>query len=208
MKCPKCQADNRQGIKFCEECGAEFELECPACKAKISAYIKYCGECGNKLTTSNTTLSKELSVNEKIAKIQRYLPRGLTKKILSEKYNIEGERKQVTVMFCDMVNFTQLSESIGPEETYTIMDQVYEILIHKVHDFEGTVNEMTGDGILALFGAPIAIESAHLRAIQAAAAIHKEIAKLDRSCRNKKKFSSSDAYRDSYGARCCGLIGK
>ena len=63
-------------------------------------------------------------------------------------------------MFADMEGFTSLSERLGPEEAYTIMDQVYEILIHKVHDYEGTVNEMTGDGIMALFGAPIALEDA------------------------------------------------
>ena len=64
-------------------------------------------------------------------------------------------------------------EKLGPEETYAIMDQVYEILIHKVHDYEGTVNEMTGDGIMALFGAPIALEDAPQRAIRSALAIHR-----------------------------------
>jgi class 3 adenylate cyclase len=93
---------------------------------------------------------KDLSLDEKLAKIQRYLPKGLTEKILAQRGRIEGERKQVTVLFCDMEGFTALSESLGPEEAYSIMDQVYEILIHKVHDYEGTVNEMTGDGIMAL----------------------------------------------------------
>jgi class 3 adenylate cyclase len=77
-----------------------------------------------------------------------------------KKDKIEGERKQVTVMFCDMQGFTGLSEKIDPEEVYSIMDEVYEILIHKVRDYEGTVNEMTGNGIMALFGAPIALEDA------------------------------------------------
>ena len=81
-------------------------------------------------------------------------------------------------MFCDMEGFTSLSEHLGPEEAYTIMDKVYEILIHKVHDYEGTVNEMTGDGIMALFGAPIALEDAPQRAIRSALAIHREMAKF------------------------------
>lgn len=71
---------------------------------------------------------------------------GLTDKILSQRDRIEGENKQVTVMFCDLKGFTPLSEKLNPEVMYAMMDQVYEILIHKVHEFEGTVNEMTGDG--------------------------------------------------------------
>ena len=81
-------------------------------------------------------------------------------------------------MFCDMEGFTHLSEKLGPEEAYGIMGQVYEILIHKVHDYEGTVNEMTGDGIMALFGAPIALEDAPQRAIRSAMAIHREMARF------------------------------
>ena len=81
-------------------------------------------------------------------------------------------------MFCDMENFTVLSEKLGMEETYALMDQIYEILIHKVHDYEGTVNEMTGDGIMALFGAPIALEDAPQRAIRAAYAIHREMTRF------------------------------
>jgi class 3 adenylate cyclase/tetratricopeptide (TPR) repeat protein len=130
------------------------------------------------LTLPSEPLSKDLSFEEKLEKIQRYLPKGLTERILSQRTKIEGERKQVTVMFCDMERFTRLSERLGPEEAYSIMDQVYEILIHKVHDYEGTVNEMTGDGIMALFGAPIALEDAPQRSIRSSLAIHREMAKF------------------------------
>jgi class 3 adenylate cyclase/tetratricopeptide (TPR) repeat protein len=138
----------------------------------------FCDECGHDLREPKATLPKALSFDEKLDKIQRYLPEGLTEKILSQRDKIEGERKQVTVMFCDMEGFTSLAERLGPEEAYVIMDQVYEILIHKVHDYEGTVNEMTGDGIMALFGAPIAMEDAPQRAIRSALAVHREMAKF------------------------------
>jgi class 3 adenylate cyclase/predicted ATPase len=130
---------------------------------------------------------KELSFDEKIDKIQRYLPKGLTEKILSQRDKIEGERKQVTVMFCDMVGFTPLSERLGPEEAYGVMDKIYELLIHKVHDYDGTVNEMTGDGIMALFGAPIALEDAPQRAIRSAMAIHREMAKFSDGIKKEKE---------------------
>ncbi len=130
---------------------------------------------------------KDLSFDEKLEKIQRYLPKGLTEKILSQRDKIEGERKQVTVMFCDMEGFTPLSENLGPEEAYGIMDKIYELLIHKVHDYEGTVNEMTGDGIMALFGAPIAMEDAPQRAIRSALAIHREMAIFNDKLKQERK---------------------
>jgi class 3 adenylate cyclase/tetratricopeptide (TPR) repeat protein len=188
MKCPKCQFDNREGIKFCEECGAKVELKCPKCGAEIPPGRKFCGECGHDLTVPSKPISKELSFDEKLAKIQRYLPKDLTQKILAQRDRIEGERKQVTVMFCDMEGFTSLTEKLGSEEMYSVMDQVYEILIHKVHDYEGTVNELTGDGIMALFGAPIALEDAPQRAIRSALAIHREINKFSDQLKSEKKM--------------------
>jgi class 3 adenylate cyclase len=90
-------------------------------------------------------------------------------------------------MFCDMEGFTGLVEKLGPEEAYSIMDQVYELLIHKVHKYEGTVNEMTGDGIMALFGAPIALEDAPQRAIRSALAVHREMAKFNDKLKQERK---------------------
>jgi len=150
MECPKCQFENREGAKFCGECGHKFEIICPACGTKNQAENKFCDECGSKLNLPLQQVPKDLSFDEKITKIQKYLPKGLTEKILSQRDRIEGERKQVAVMFCDMEDFTPLSEILGIEKAYSIMDQVYEILIHKVHDYEGTVNEMTGDGGLKI----------------------------------------------------------
>jgi hypothetical protein len=154
MKCPKCQIENPDNAKFCIECASPMEFHCPNCGAITPATGKFCQECAYDLRKPKEARPKDLSFDEKLTKIQKYLPKGLTEKILSQRDRIEGERKQVTVMFCDMEGFTSLSERLGPEEAYTVMDQVYEILIHKVHDYEGTVNEFTGDGIMALFGAP------------------------------------------------------
>ncbi|MGD8765953.1 MAG: adenylate/guanylate cyclase domain-containing protein, partial [Desulfobacteraceae bacterium] len=186
MQCPKCQFENPQGAKFCAECGNKLEVICPQCKTSNAASFKFCSECGNQLFEPSEQFTKVLSFDERLTKIQKYLPKGLTEKILSQKDRIEGERKQITVMFCDMEGFTPLSELLGTEGAYSIMDQVYEILIHKVHDYEGTVNEMTGDGIMALFGAPIAVEDAPQRAINSALAIQKEITSFSERMKNKK----------------------
>jgi class 3 adenylate cyclase/tetratricopeptide (TPR) repeat protein len=179
MKCPKCGFDNRDGAKFCGKCRAKFSLICSQCDFENSPENIYCDECGHDLRKPEEAPLKDLSLDEKVEKIQKYLPKGIAEKILAQKDRIEGERKQVTVMFCDMQGFTGLSEKTDPEEVYSIMDQVYEILIHKVHDYDGTVNEMTGDGIMALFGAPIALEDAPQRAIRSAYAIHREMTRFN-----------------------------
>jgi len=197
MKCPKCQTDNKEGANFCLECGQKLEVKCPGCGHAVPLGAKFCNECGHQLSLPSKPTPKELSFDEKLQKIQKYLPRGLTEKVLSQRDKIEGERRQVTVMFADMQGFTPLVEKLGPEEAYAVMDQVYEILIHKVHDYEGTVNEMTGDGILALFGAPIALEDASQRAIRLALAIHQEIARF--SERMKQKYSPPPSTGDYVG---------
>jgi class 3 adenylate cyclase/tetratricopeptide (TPR) repeat protein len=187
MKCPKCQFENSEEMQFCGKCGAKLERICPKCNFPNPPQFIFCGKCGYNLTTPSEPTPRALSYDEKIEKIQRYLPEGITEKILSQRNKIEGERKQVTVMFCDMEGFTTLVEKLGPEEAYSIMDQVYEILIHKVHDYEGTVNEMTGDGIMALFGAPIALEDAPQRSIRSAMAIHREMARFSDKLKQEQK---------------------
>ena len=157
MICPQCQVELPTGSKFCNECGKKLEVSCPGCGTTNPPASKFCLECGHNLVPTEATRGPaDLSFDEKLAKIQKYLPGGLTEKILSQRDRIEGERRHVTIMFVDMKGFTPLTEQLGPEETFSLMDQVFEIIIHKIHDYEGTVNELRGDGVLALFGAPIA----------------------------------------------------
>jgi class 3 adenylate cyclase/tetratricopeptide (TPR) repeat protein len=188
MKCPKCQFENPEGAKFCNECGSKLEVACSACGKINPLGSKFCNKCGYSLIPLIKPAPEELSFDEKLAKIQRYLPKDLTQKILAQRDKIEGERKQVSVMFCDMEGYTSLTEKLGSEQMYSIMDEVYEILIHKVHDYEGTVNELTGDGIMALFGAPIALEDAPQRAIRSALAIHREINKFSDQLKSEKRI--------------------
>jgi predicted ATPase/class 3 adenylate cyclase len=145
--------------------------------------FRFCNKCGTAVSKIGALSATILPLDEKLKKIRRFLPKGLTEKILSQRDKIEGERKLVTVLFCDMQGFTPLSEQLGSEKVYALMNRVYEILIQKVHDYDGTVNEFTGDGIMALFGAPIAIEDAPQRAIRSAHAIHVEISKLNEELR-------------------------
>ena len=169
MKCPKCECDNREGVKFCEECGAEIESFCPNCAAKIPAGKKFCGDCGHDLRKP-----VEASLID-YSEPQTYTPKPLADKILTTRSSIEGERKLVTVLFADVANYTSISEKLDPEEVHQIMDGCFRILMDEIHRCEGTINQFTGDGVMALFGAPVAHEDHAQRACHAALAIQKAI---------------------------------
>jgi ribosomal protein L40E len=133
MKCPKCQAENPEAKRLCRKCGAKLLKPCPKCGSEILPEDEFCGECGHQLSLPAKPTPKELSFDEKLARIQKYLPGGLTEKILAQKGKIEGERKQVTVMFTDMEEFTPLVEKLGPEEDYS--DIIFRKLTVDLQDF-------------------------------------------------------------------------
>jgi class 3 adenylate cyclase/tetratricopeptide (TPR) repeat protein len=169
MKCANCRTENREGMKFCEQCGAKMEQECPNCKAKIPQDSKFCGECGHNLRALKQAPSIDYS------QPRSYTPKFLAEKILTTRDSIEGERKLVTVLFADVANFTALSERLDPEEVHGIMDGCFGILMDEVHTYEGTINQFTGDGVMALFGAPVAHEDHAQRACRAALSAQKAI---------------------------------
>ena len=164
MKCPKCGFENREGVKFCEECGTEMKIQCPDCGAKISPERKFCGECGTKLAAG-----EKPPVD--YSQPQSYTPSFLSERILTTRSAIEGERKLVTVFFADVAGFTALSEDLDPEEVHQIMDGAFKILMDEIHRFEGTINQFTGDGVMAIFGAPLALEDHTRRACHAALSV-------------------------------------
>ena len=162
MKCPNCQSEIREGMKFCEQCGAKLERQCPNCKAKMPLASKFCGQCGHTLKALKPTPSIDYD------QPRSYTPKYLAEKILTTRDSIEGERKLVTVLFADVANFTALSEKLDPEEVHGIMDGCFSILMDEIHTYEGTINQFTGDGVMALFGAPVAHEDHAQRACRAA----------------------------------------
>jgi class 3 adenylate cyclase len=169
MKCPKCQFDNREGIKFCEKCGTIMELVCAKCAAKIPPDRQFCGECGHDL--SRPEEAPPIDYNQP----QSYTPKFLAEKILTTRSSIEGERKLVTVLFADVANYTSMSANLDPEEVHQIMDGCFKILMDEIHSYEGTINQFTGDGVMALFGAPVAHEDHAQRACHAALSIQKAL---------------------------------
>jgi len=169
VKCSECQFNSREGVKFCEECGAKLELECPACKAKLPLGKKFCGECGHALKELHEIPTVDYS------KPQSYTPKFLADKILTNRSALEGERKLVTVLFADVANYTSMAEKLDPEEVHQIMDGCFKILLDEIHRYEGTINQFTGDGVMALFGAPVAHEDHAQRGCYASLSIQQAI---------------------------------
>ncbi len=169
MQCPKCQFDNRKNARFCKECGSTLNLKCPSCGYAYDSGSLFCDECGYGIGKLKASLPADYS------QPKSYTPKFLADKILAIRNTIEGERNIVTVLFADVANYTAISEKLDPEEVHQMMDGCFRILLDKIHTYEGTINQFTGDGIMALFGAPIAHENHAQRACYAALSIQKAI---------------------------------
>src|SRR3989449_551247 len=159
MKCSRCQHENRAGAKFCEECAASLARTCGHCGGQLSPTAKFCPECAHP-----TALASTGSAASRFGSPDVYTPQHLAKKILASRSALEGERKQVTVLFADLKGSMELLADRDPEEARAILDPVLELMMSAVHEYEGTVNQVMGDGIMALFGAPVALEDHAVRA--------------------------------------------
>src|SRR5437867_11565628 len=157
MQCPTCRHDNPEGQKFCGECGARLTAVAPSTAATPTP-------------SAPSTPPGPPAVSDRYASPEAYTPKHLAEKILTSKGALEGERKRVTVMFSDVSGFTAMSERLDPEEVHAIMDRAFEVILGEVHRYEGTINQFLGDGVMALFGAPIAHEDHAYRAVRAALA--------------------------------------
>ncbi len=162
MTCDACGHDNSATNRFCGGCGAALTRRCPSCEQPNPPEHRFCGDCGSPLEPTGPRAS------EPQRDPRAYTPKHLVDKILGSKSALEGERKQVTVLFADVKGSLEVAERLDPEEWHQILERFFEILTDGVHRFEGTVNQYTGDGIMALFGAPIAHEDHAQRACFAA----------------------------------------
>src|SRR5499433_2547568 len=159
MKCPRCDQDNPAGPRFCGECAMPLAAVCPKCGASNPPDNRFCGQCASELGGPAAVA---------LSAPQAYTPRHLAEKILTSPGAQAGERKTVTVLFADLKSSMELLLDRDPEEARALLDPVLELMMEAVHQFEGTVNQVMGDGIMALFGAPVAHEDHAVRACYAA----------------------------------------
>jgi class 3 adenylate cyclase/predicted ATPase len=159
MRCPQCAHENPATARFCNGCGGRLELVCGGCGQVNPPASRFCNGCGQPLGGGTPTPPRAPAT---------YTPRHLAEKILTSKSALEGERKQVTVLFADLKGSMELLADRDPEEARKVLDPVLEHMMEAVHRYEGTVNQVMGDGIMALFGAPLAHEDHAVRACYAA----------------------------------------
>src|SRR5713226_4702761 len=168
MTCPRCKTENPPQAKFCLECAAPLAARCANCGTQLPPSAKFCLECAHPV--SGTTAGQP-----RFASPESYTPKHLAEKILTSKAALEGERKQVTVLFADLKGSMELLADRDPEEARKLLDPVLEHMMEAVHRYEGTVNQVMGDGIMALFGAPVAHEDHAVRACYAALRMQESI---------------------------------
>ncbi|MEM5430373.1 adenylate/guanylate cyclase domain-containing protein [Cupriavidus oxalaticus] len=174
MRCTKCGFDNPAGGRFCEECGQSLAQICPQCGHESGPTAKFCGLCGMLLSTPPTGQFAAAPAAPVF-----YTPPHLAERILAEQAAMEargqadGERKTITALFADIAGSTALIQHLDPEDARNLIDPVVALMMEAVHHFEGYVAKFLGDGILALFGAPIAHEDHPLRALYAALRMQK-----------------------------------
>jgi class 3 adenylate cyclase/tetratricopeptide (TPR) repeat protein len=160
MRCPRCGFENPEGMKFCGQCASPLGRRCPQCGFDNPQGFAFCGQCATPLTEQPPAPRPQAPLS--------YTPSHLAEKILTSRSALEGERKQVTVLFADLKGSMELLADRDPEEARQLLDPVLERMMAAVHRYEGTVNQVMGDGIMALFGAPLAHEDHAVRACYAA----------------------------------------
>src|SRR5437870_1136550 len=168
MKCPRCQQANPTDARFCPGCGAHLVLACGSCGAELPGGARFCPQCGQPAAAGTTALPRSPAP-------ETYTARHMVDKIPTSNAALEGERKQVTVLFADLKGSMELLADRDPEEARKLLDPVLEHMMEAVHRYEGTVNQVMGDGIMALFGAPVAHEDHAVRACYAALRMQESI---------------------------------
>src|SRR5262245_51438636 len=167
MRCPSCGFENPAGMNFCGRCGTKLSPRCPHCDFENPPGFAFCGKCGASLAEPAPAAYSPM-LTRTTPRLQTPIPAHLAEKILHSRAALDGERKQVTVLFAGLKGSLELLADRDPEEARAILDPVLECLMAAVHRYEGTVNQVMGDGIMALFGAPLAHEDHAVRACYAA----------------------------------------
>src|SRR5574341_182530 len=177
MVCPSCHTENAADAIFCDECGASLDVVCVHCSETNRRAAKFCKKCGQRLgalptgVTGTSDFPAAIDHGAKTNADAAPSPRPF----------IEGERKRVTILFADIRGSTSLIEKLDPEEVRKHFDPVLRVMMDAVHRYGGTVNQVLGDGVMALFGAPLAHEDHAVRACYTALAMQEEMRRAEKS---------------------------
>jgi len=183
MRCSKCGAESLSGKRFCAECGSPLAIRCPQCGVETSANAKFCADCGTALAAIARQGSDSSAIASSTAKKIRITPEHA-----DALPSIDGERKTVTALFADIKGSMELMEDFDPEEARTIIDPALKLMIEAVHRYDGYIVQSTGDGIFALFGAPVAHEDHPQPALYAALRLQEQLSRYSGQLRARGKL--------------------
>src|SRR5437870_188213 len=188
MLCSNCGADNSETARFCIECASPFARRCPSCGTENPPHAKFCAQCATHLSdraspasSSGLSVPPQQSVEVYVATTEGKSDRPL-----------EGERKTVTALFADIKGSMELMEDLDPEEARAIVDPALKLMIEAVHHYEGYIVQSTGDGIFALFGAPVAHEDHPQRALYTAIRLQEELKRYSDRMRQEGRLRSEE----------------
>jgi class 3 adenylate cyclase len=174
MKCPQCQHENREGARFCEECGAKLQLVCSSCGSEAAnPEARFCDECGARFVSAETVVPKLEDMRDRL-----YIPEPLRRQMDTAEQEMEGENRLVTALFADISGFTLMSQQLTPEATVEKVNQCIRVISDSIYRYEGSVNRFIGDCVLAFFGAPLTHENDPERAILAALDMREAVSQL------------------------------
>ena len=216
MSCTQCGTELLPGRKFCHACGAPAPAACPSCGARIEADWRFCPDCGRALQAGAAVPAPPPArpspsplpapPDERFARLARHIPESLAKRIRAAGA-VAGERKRATVFFCDLVGSTAIAERLDPETYRELLDEYLAVVCDRIYRFEGIVNQLAGDGLMALFGAPIAHEDAPERAVRAALEIQEALAELGARLEAERGFALHARIGIHTGIVVAGTVG-
>ncbi len=215
MRCSGCQSEIREGARFCTRCGKRLSNVCPHCMDFTCEGDKFCANCGANLSQASAAAEPRIKEGTDALHLETHLlrtaqeniPEELAHKIEKSKRSLEGERKNVTVLFADISGFTSMSELLDPEEVSTVMNNCFKVLSDCIYRYEGFIDKFIGDCIMALFGAPVAHENDPELAVRASLDMMRELDKFNRTLKVKLEKPLSMHIGVNSGMVIAGSVG-
>ena len=206
-QCANCGHQNPDHIDFCLNCAATLGQHCPACGQPVPAGNKFCGQCGARLPEAAAPPPATSRQSEVLQSLRAMMPPALAEKITATAPQIIGERREVTVVFVDVLNFTAAAHSLDSEEVYLFVDEAMRLFVDVIYKYEGTIDKFTGDGLMALFGAPVAHENDPERAVRAALEMQTVLQPVRERVRQKHGFDLQVRIGINTGLVVAGQVG-
>jgi class 3 adenylate cyclase/tetratricopeptide (TPR) repeat protein len=183
MKCPKCQYENLEGMKFCIQCGSSLNNICANCGFGNIPQARFCGECGARLVEEESIQTEAAipRLEELHARMQRTMPSSLAAQVQTDTGDAEGENRILTVLFADVSGSVATTENMSPEDAADLISECLKAMVDTILKYGGTINRFLGDSVLAFFGVPETHENDPERAILAALEMREAVTKLNLS---------------------------